>query len=49
MWEYIKEGEADVSLLRDTLTIGTLVGVTNGSYLRHKAKSCSGVGWVRGV
>jgi hypothetical protein len=46
MWEYIKEGETDVLWLRDELITGTLVGVTDGSYDRHKAKSCSGAGWV---
>jgi hypothetical protein len=47
MWEYIKEGETDVSWLKDTLTTGTLVGVTDGSYDRHKAKSCSRAGWAQ--
>jgi hypothetical protein len=46
MWEYIKEGETDVSWLKDMLTTGTLVGVTDGSYDRHKAKSCSRAGWA---
>jgi hypothetical protein len=46
MWEYIKEGEPDISWLRDTLTTGTLLGVMEGSYNRHKAKSCSGAEWV---
>jgi hypothetical protein len=46
MWEYVKEGEIDISWLKDALTAGTLVGVTDGSYHRHKAKSCSRAGWV---
>jgi hypothetical protein len=46
MWEYVKEGEMDILWLKDALTTGTLVGVTDGSYNRHKAKSCSGAGWV---
>jgi hypothetical protein len=46
MWEDIKEGEMDVSWLRDALTTGTLMGVMDQSYDRHKAKSCSGAGWV---
>jgi hypothetical protein len=36
----------DVSWLKDSLTTGTLVGVTDGSYNRHKAKSCSGAAWA---
>jgi hypothetical protein len=32
--------------LKDTLINGTLVGVMDGSYDRHKAKSCSGLGWI---
>jgi hypothetical protein len=46
MLEYIKEGEVDVSWLRDALATGTLVGVMEGSYDRHKAIFCSGAGWV---
>jgi hypothetical protein len=46
MWEYIKEGETDISWLRDALTTGTLVGVTDGSHDRHKTKFCSRAGWV---
>ncbi len=30
MWEYIKEGETNLSWLRDALTTGTLVGVMDG-------------------
>jgi hypothetical protein len=43
MWEYIKEKEADMVWLRDALTNGMLIGITDGSYDRHKAKSCSGL------
>jgi hypothetical protein len=46
MWEYIKEGEMDVPWLKDALTAGALVGVMDSSYDRHKAKYCSGAGWV---
>jgi hypothetical protein len=46
MWEYIKEGETNMLWLRDTLINGTLIGVTDGSFDRHKAKSCSGLGWI---
>ncbi len=46
MWEYIKEKEVDTVWLRDALTNGTLIGVTDGSYDKHKAKSCSGLGWI---
>ncbi len=30
-WEYIKERETDVSWLKDALTPGTTIGVTDGS------------------
>ncbi len=46
MWEYIKEKEADTVWLRDTLINGTLIGITNSSYNRHKAKLCSGLGGI---
>ncbi len=46
MWEYIKEGGVDMLWLRDALINGTLIGVTDGSFNRHKAKSCSGSGWI---
>jgi hypothetical protein len=46
MWEYIKEGEMEALWLRDALKTVTLVGVMDGSYDRHKVKSCSGAGWV---
>jgi hypothetical protein len=46
IWEYMQEGETDILWLNDTLTTGILVGVMDGSYDRHKAKSCSGEGWV---
>ncbi len=46
MWEYIKEKEGDTEWLKDALINGTLVGVTDGSYDRHKAKSCSSLGWI---
>ncbi len=36
----------DISWLKDALTTGTLVGVTDGSNNRHKAKSCSRAGWA---
>ncbi len=45
MWEYIKEGETDIPWLKEALTTCTLVGVMDGSYVRHKMKSCSGTGW----
>jgi hypothetical protein len=32
--------------LRDVLINGTLIGVTDGSFNRHNAKSCSGLGWI---
>ncbi len=46
MWEYIKEGEINMVWLRDALINRTLIGITDGSFDRHKAKSCSGLGWI---
>jgi hypothetical protein len=46
MWEYIKEKECDTYWLKGALINGSLIGVTDGSYDRHKAKSCSGSGWI---
>ncbi len=46
MWDYIKEKEADTVWLRDAMTNRTLIDITGGSYDRHKAKSCSGSGWI---
>ncbi len=46
MWEYIKEKECDTEWLKDALINGSLIGVTDGSYDRHKAKFCSGLGWI---
>jgi hypothetical protein len=46
MWEYIKEGEINTLWLRDALINGTLIGITDGSFNRHKAKSCSDLGWI---
>ncbi len=46
MWKYIKEKEHDTEWLKGALINGMLVGVTDGSCDRHKAKSCSGSGWI---
>jgi hypothetical protein len=46
MWEYIKEGKIDMVWLRDTLINGMLIGITDGSFDRHKAKSSTGLGWI---
>jgi hypothetical protein len=46
MWDYIKEGEIDTLWLSDVLINGTLIGIADGSFDRHKAKSCSGLGWI---
>jgi hypothetical protein len=46
MWEYTKEGEIDTLWLRDALLNSTLIDVMDGSFDRHKAKSCSGSGWI---
>ncbi len=46
MWQFLKEGEGDVTWTRDALVKGTLVGVTDGSYDRLKACKVSDAGWV---
>ncbi len=46
MWEYIKEKECNTEWLKDALINGSLIRVTDGSYDRHKEKSCSGLGWI---
>ncbi len=46
MWEYIKEGEIDTLWLRDALINRMLISITDGSFNRHMAKSCSGLGWI---
>jgi hypothetical protein len=46
MWEYIKEKECDMEWLKDALINGSLIGVTDGSYDRPKAKSRSSLGWI---
>ncbi len=46
MWEHIVEGDIDVGLIRDALTNGTFLVVTNGSYDREMASTVSGSGWM---
>jgi hypothetical protein len=46
MWEYIKEGGINTLWLRDVLINRMLISIMGGSFDRHKAKSCSGLGWI---
>jgi hypothetical protein len=46
MWDNIQEGKMEVERIRTALTVGSFVGVTDGSYNRIRAKSVSGSGWV---
>ncbi len=46
MWDYIQEGEADVSWISVALTTGTFIGVTDGSYDHVRAGTVSGSGWI---
>ncbi len=46
MWECIKEGEIDTVWLRDALINEMLINITDGSFDRHKAKSCSSFSWI---
>jgi hypothetical protein len=46
MWQYLKDGECNVTWIQDTLIYGTMVGVTDGSYNRLKAGTVSRAGWV---
>jgi hypothetical protein len=45
MWEDTKEGEISLEWIRDSLTNGTFLGITNGSYDRKKAPIVSWSGW----
>ncbi len=49
MWEYIKEKEGDTEWLKDALINGTLIGITDGSYNRHKAKILQRLGMDSGM
>jgi hypothetical protein len=46
IWEEVKEGDTDVDWIRDALTNGTFVGVTDGSYNREKPKKVCRSGWI---
>ncbi len=46
MWDYIQEGEADVSWISTALTAGTFIGVTGGSYNRVHAGTVNSSGWI---
>jgi hypothetical protein len=46
MWNYIQEGEANVSWISAALTAGTFIGVADGSYYRVRAGTVSGSRWI---
>ncbi len=46
MWDYIQEGEIDVTWIGTALTTGTFIGVTDRSYGRVGAGAVSGSGWI---
>jgi hypothetical protein len=46
MWQYVEDREVDIGWIHDALVIGTLIGVTDGSYNRIKASMVSRAGWV---
>jgi hypothetical protein len=46
MWDYIHEGEIDVTWISMALSTGTFIGVTDGSYNRARAGAVSGSGWI---
>jgi hypothetical protein len=46
MWDYIQEGEANVSWISAALTAGMFIGVTDGSYDHVHAGTVSGSGWI---
>jgi hypothetical protein len=46
MWDYIQEGEIDVTWICTALTTGTFIGVTDGSYDRVRAGAVSSSGWI---
>jgi hypothetical protein len=46
MWDYIQEGEIDVTWISMALTTSTFIGVIDGSYNRVRAGTVSGSGWI---
>ncbi len=46
MWDYIQEGEMDVTWISTALTSGTFIRVTDGSYDRARAGAVSSSGWI---
>jgi hypothetical protein len=46
MWDYIQEGEIDVTWISTALTTGTFIGVTDGSYDRACASTVRGSGLI---
>ena len=46
MWEEIENDGAGIQWILDSLTNGTAVLVTDGSYFKDDAPHISGAGWV---
>jgi hypothetical protein len=46
MWDYIQEGEIDVTWISTALTTGIFIGVTDRSYNRIRTGAVSGSGWI---
>ncbi len=46
MWEHIVEGDINVDWIRNALTKGMFLAVTNGSYDRTAVPTVSGSGWI---
>ncbi len=46
MWDYIQEGEIDVTWISTTFTTGTFIRVTDRSYNRVRAGAVSCSGWI---
>ncbi len=46
MWENIHEGGIDVEWIKEAITEGSFLGVTDGSYDTERTKTVSGSGWV---
>jgi hypothetical protein len=46
MWEYVTHEETDMSWLRDAMSNGSLLAVTDGSYDRGRANNVSRSGWI---
>jgi hypothetical protein len=46
MWDYIQQGEIDVTWISTAFTTGTFIGVTDGSYHRVCTSAVSSSEWI---